>query len=804
MNSLAEDSDIQNGGGNDAFQFSDFDGINDEDFNHNFYGFSGGSQNLSPKKGLQPITTGLGSFDPIPMQNKSSVVPGPRKFGLGNSNFDAIPMNSNDDVFGNNPIQQNAGFNSFNMDNNLNNNNNNNFNANSLNNNNNNLNGFDAIPMGDNSSKNSRVFGDLPQQNSGKKGLFDGIPFGGSQQSNFDSVPFGDNKNQKLEKRLPLSQSNASIQSNASGSKRLLGGSLLKGLTQSSNAFQSVPMSKVAESNPNIQTINEEDDIFADAAPIGLKDSPNVPRASSNAFDFKQVSSNGIPFSSSIDSFRPQNQGIITNTDDATQQNIGRPAIDRSQAPQIQLQIPGGSPSTNARAPPKSMSVPFRLQQNDKQQQQSDIKNPHFLSEDENMIPQHFNSMQEPQGLDFPSPTQFKHQNNSEIVKDNNNLNTSPFQQATNQQQPQQTIQNRSSSVLSNNQNNFMQPQQTPQFPQQTIQESPQQAFQTPQPQIQKNQQYPIEIGFSASLDRSLANFKRSFTNDFSSLIRQNQKQNTTLFEVDDFMDQLNSDVISLIETPVNPIDLNTQSISRKISLAIDEHTKPVSAALAEADARNSVASEHHISELKQLQEEIDSLRSLFKSCSDNLLRELDRERQNSSQERDVELNKKMEVDQRMRTLRLKKIELDTKIKNQQIEKDSIERSVKSFEQKRKDWEENILPKMLDETGAIKSRILQELNSLRSEITQESFDDLNNTINEGINMIREEGDNLRNELIDLEMVSRWLSSKPKTQVVHSRSPKRLKKSSVLDQTQEKLNRIRKQRAETIKSLTDQL
>ena len=766
MNSLVDDPEIPKGPGDDAFQFSDFDGINDEDFNHNFYGFSGGSNNLSPiRKGPQPITKGLGSFDPIPMQKQDNGFSGSRKFGLGSSNFDAIPMNSNDDIFDNTPIQKNAGFNSFHMENNQ--------------QNNNNFNGFDAIPMGD-SSRNSRIFGDLPQQQSqntgqGKKSLFDPIPFA-NQQSNFDSIPFKETKNSLIEQRMPISQSNASLQSNASGSKRLLGGGLLRSLTQSSNAFTPNATPKANDSTPHFQTIDEkeEDDIFADAP--ALNDTPNMPRTSSNAMDFKHVSSTGIPFSSSIDSLRAQGNNNTNDANNTTQPNIVRPVVEKTPTPQIQIRLPDNQNTPVTRSPPKSQSVPFNMLQQDFDDTSQQIRQPgirntnQFMSED-NI----FQTEQQNAAPNFPSPSQFKQQQNQTTSEEADNFSY---------QQPKP---------------NFSTPQQQPQDFQTPISPQPQNTT-----QIQKNIKLPIEIGFSASLDRSLANFRRNFTSEFASLLRQNNAQNTTLLEVDDFLDQLNNDVVSLIETPVNQADINSQSISRKISLAIDEHTKPVSAALAEADARNSVAEEHHISELKQLQDEIDSLRHLFKTCSDNLIRELDRERQTSSQERDVELSKQREIDQKMRTLKLRKIELETKAKNQQIEKDSLERSLKSFEHKRKDWEENVLPKMLDERGAIKSRILQELNSLKNEITQESFDELTTTINEAINIIREEGDNLRNDLLDLEMSSRWLASKPKAQVPRPKSPRKLKKSSILDQTQEKLNRIRKQREESIKSLTNQL
>ena len=123
----------------------------------------------------------------------------------------------------------------------------------------------------------------------------------------------------------------------------------------------------------------------------------------------------------------------------------------------------------------------------------------------------------------------------------------------------------------------------------------------------------------------------------------------------------------------------------------------------------------------------------------------------------------------------------------------------------KREWEEETLPKMYDEGSGIRRRILEEINSLRNDISQESFDDLSAIINDGLKVVKDEGESLRNELIDLEMANRWIMSRTR-EVVPKKSPssKRLRKSTVLDQTQEKLNRIRRQRQETMQNLSDQL
>lgn len=316
--------------------------------------------------------------------------------------------------------------------------------------------------------------------------------------------------------------------------------------------------------------------------------------------------------------------------------------------------------------------------------------------------------------------------------------------------------------------------------------------------------QFPMEIGFATSLDRSISNFKRMFTNEFNQIFRQ--QSNNVTFDVDEFSDKLASEIASIIECPVTPADINSQNIARKVQVAIDEHTKPVTGILIEAEQRNSVAAEHHISELKQLQEELDSLRTVYRTSAEQIYRELERERQNSAAIRDNELSHSREIEQKLRTLKLRQIELETRAKNQAVEEESLERSLKMFEQKRREWEDERLPNLYDEGGAIRRRIIDELSALRAEISQESFDELSQTINEGLRIIKEEGDSLRNELMDLELANRWMMSHSReSHIRHISSPKKgAKKSSIAAQSRERLNKIRRKNAESTKDFTEQI
>lgn len=312
-------------------------------------------------------------------------------------------------------------------------------------------------------------------------------------------------------------------------------------------------------------------------------------------------------------------------------------------------------------------------------------------------------------------------------------------------------------------------------------------------------------MGFSTSLDRSISNFRRMFTSEFSAIVRQ-QPVSVPAFEVDEFADRLSSEIAAIIEAPLPQMDLNAPGLARKVGAAIDEHTKPVTNVLAEAETRNATAAEQHIAELRKLQEELESLRSVFKGATDGILRELERERQNSALIRDSEASRAREAEQRLRSLKLSEIGLETRQKNLDVEKEGLERSMRVFEQKRREWEEETLPRMYDEAGTLRRRIMDELATVRAEINQDNFDELSNTINEGLSVIKSEGEGLRNELIELERANRRMMAFTRDQALavrKSASPRRSRKPSVLDQTQEKLSRIKRSREESLKDLSEQ-
>ena len=770
--SLVDDKDLPDenfGDGSFQLNLSDISGISGvSDLSKDFSGIP-----AIPKGAPSPMRDG--PFQRFDQNDKPNTIPDRLKgnnitkpnFGLP---FEDIPIqstaaqriNSDDDIFENIPI---GGQNNFNDPFSLNSNQQNNnipkgfeavpmddFPGISQNTNNqhniNNLNGFDAIPMKPEASEDGLI-----------------KPIVNTNQT--QTIPSSSISNTPKNPQNSTTTQGFGIAGNAtstSSSKRLLGGGFLP-------SIRSKELLTSGSSRPETPKEPVEDDLFAD---IPFPDLPSGPET-------EKTKSNPQP-----EPKKPQTQIPQQTTTASTTTNAPQTIQISQQTPQEHVQTPENIPQN-----------PQPVQISTQQPQTQQIQN----------IPQQTIPINIPQNA--PQQTQQIPIQNQNVYSPQTQQNyfqqVQPIQAASPQQSPQQIPQQQQFPMPTSFAQYSLQqtPQVTPSIsipPPQTY--SPYGSYSPVYSPIQT--QLPIELGFSASLDRSMSNFKRMFTSEFSSIIRQ-QSTNTPAFEVDDFADKLSNEIANIIEAPIPPMDINSQQITRRIASSIDEQTKPVTSVLAEAEARNTASAEHHISELKQLQEELEALRTAFKSNSDNIIRELERERQNSAAIRDAELSHSRDIEQKLRSLKLREVELDTRSKNQAVEKDSIERSMKQFEQKKREWEDETLPKMYDEGSAIRRRILEEINSLRNDISQESFDDLSAIINDGLKVIKDEGENLRNELIDLEMANRWVMSHVRESVPKkSPSSKRLRKSTVLDQTQEKLSRIRRQRQESMKDFSDQL
>ena len=248
--------------------------------------------------------------------------------------------------------------------------------------------------------------------------------------------------------------------------------------------------------------------------------------------------------------------------------------------------------------------------------------------------------------------------------------------------------------------------------------------------------------------------------------------------DFDEYSESLSNEVSQIIEAPLPPLDINRTSLTRNIVTAIDEQTKPLTTVLSESNNRQLNFEKTRLAELKQLREELDSLCTVFKTSAEGILKELEGESQNTINLRNAQVAKQNDLEQRMRNAKLRQVELEAKVTHQNVERDSLQRQLKQLESRRRDWEDqNGLDNgyggyndrnnystismgrndsFLNDSGRYRQRILNEIALLRKELGRDSFEDMSKSIDEGLSMIRNESDNLKSEMIDIDTANRWL------------------------------------------------
>jgi hypothetical protein len=304
---------------------------------------------------------------------------------------------------------------------------------------------------------------------------------------------------------------------------------------------------------------------------------------------------------------------------------------------------------------------------------------------------------------------------------------------------------------------------------------------------------YLVERNFASALDRSFSTIRRAFSSDFAAKLRE-ASQTTFSIDFDGFTERLLTDLGQSIEAPVPGLDLHGTNLKLKVSSVIDEHTRPMTSALQEARSRNASALEHHISELKLLQRELDSLRSMLKSNTDSVLRELERERLNTSAFRESEHCRARDLETRLRTLKLTQVELDAKAAHQRLERDNLDRLAKQQTQKRQEWEDELALDEFGEGAGLRQRILEEIAAIRRDAQRDTYADVGRIVDDGLRMLKQEGDSMRGELGDLEAANRWAVARiQQTQVSVPVTPKKRVRSSLVTEAQMKVDSLRRMR-----------
>jgi hypothetical protein len=195
------------------------------------------------------------------------------------------------------------------------------------------------------------------------------------------------------------------------------------------------------------------------------------------------------------------------------------------------------------------------------------------------------------------------------------------------------------------------------------------------------------------------------------------------------------------------------------------------------------------------MQRELDSLRSMFKSNTDAVLRELERERLGTASFHEAEHCRARDLEARLRALKLTQVELDARAAHQRLEAENLDRLAKQQVQKRQEWEDETAMDEFGEGDGLRQRILEEIAALRRDAHRDAYADLGRVVDEGLRTLKQEGDALREELAELEAANRWAVARiQQNQVSLQSPPRRCVRSALVTEAQMKVDSLRRMRA----------
>jgi hypothetical protein len=217
----------------------------------------------------------------------------------------------------------------------------------------------------------------------------------------------------------------------------------------------------------------------------------------------------------------------------------------------------------------------------------------------------------------------------------------------------------------------------------------------------------------------------------------------------------------------------------------MDEETKPLTASLSHDPSRTSSSVDRHLAELKRVQQELDSLRVVFKAGADSIIRELEKERTDTAALHEAEQSRVREAVARLGALRLTQVELDTRSKFQDLEHQNLERLLKQHAERRRKWDDE---RLSTEAAGLREGIAREIAIIKAQVGDSTVSDVSELIDESLQLIKRECDDAKMDLAELEMANRQFVARMQRPPM---TPKRRINARLLTEAQAKVDGIRK-------------
>jgi hypothetical protein len=286
-----------------------------------------------------------------------------------------------------------------------------------------------------------------------------------------------------------------------------------------------------------------------------------------------------------------------------------------------------------------------------------------------------------------------------------------------------------------------------------------------------------VELSFGATLEKAMLSCRKLVAHELSAVLRPNSVKLAD-FDFGVFCDGLTSDLNSIIDysSAGQAREAAADDLARKVGVAIDEQTSPVVGRLRASSAEESAANQKRGATLRTLASELDALRRIFKSGSDQIIQELDRkrDREMSARQRDVAASRGRIL--QLEQLKYKRAELERRIAQLKIGIDANRDSLRTLESQSQTFHEEELPSYFNGRFGI-GRVLSKISDLRHHIAEQKGTQTTLLLEDVVRILAEDRNQLNSDIQSCEMATRYLSmtlesSRPSLLAAARRTPQR--------------------------------
>ena len=260
-----------------------------------------------------------------------------------------------------------------------------------------------------------------------------------------------------------------------------------------------------------------------------------------------------------------------------------------------------------------------------------------------------------------------------------------------------------------------------------------------------------VKLSFSAAIDMSFSNLRRSLNSEISSAIRTQNRSNYNI-DVDSFCESLNSELTTALSFNISQTEASQRPLIVSINSAIDREIKPMTQSLSISHERMKEIKKNNQDSLKNLLNQIAIVQHTFKIYSEGIVRELEREQINESTQKELEASSLKEKAIRLKQLKLSRIELESKLTQQNTAQEGIKSSLSQLKLQRS----NLKKSEKKRNDINYQKVMRKLKDIQNDIEDSDFNMINDEIDNILALLSEDGTKMRNDIVDMDVYNRRL------------------------------------------------